>query len=379
MLFFRYFSLLNLLIFLSSCSGNQLLENRFAPDSALNLTAKPNQTAQINQPTKPVELPQDFPQDIPPYPQAELIEVNENKTLWSSSDPSNLIINYYEQNLTNLQWQIEQKEDNLIKAKKPESQQNLLISLSPEGENTNFTIAYNNLNNENDLTNNSSTSITPIDNTPSNLNLENSPLQELISLNIIDNSTQEINPYQIINRREYARWLVKANNLLYADSNGKQIRLANPNSKPIFTDINNNDPDFAVIQGLAEAGLIPSSLTQDSNALNFRPDAPLTREDLIAWKIPLDFRQNLPTASLDSIKETWGFQDASQIKPQIWQKLYVDWQNGEDSNVKRAFGYITLFQPQKPVTYEEVARVLQKFGSQGEIRPLNQIKQNNEQ
>ena len=127
-----------------------------------------------------------------------------------------------------------------------------------------------------------------------------------------------------------------------------------------------------MIQGLAEAGLIPSTLIQDTSAIAFRPDAPLTREDLIAWKVSLDFRQKLPAASLDTIKETWGFQDATKIKSPVWEELYVDWQNGENANIRKAFGYITLFQPQKSVTYEEVARVLSSFGYQGEIHTLDE-------
>ncbi|MCA1995168.1 MAG: S-layer homology domain-containing protein, partial [Coleofasciculus sp. S288] len=39
---------------------------------------------------------------------------------------------------------------------------------------------------------------------------------------------------------------------------------------------------------------------------------------------------------------------------------------GEQSNIRRVFGYTTLFQPKKSVTRAEAASTLWYFGSQGE-------------
>ena len=381
MLSLLHFWLLGLLILLGGCSGSPLWESFFAPDSSLNSADNPDPITKINQPSLDnnssikVQLPDNFPEDIPVYPEANLVKVDNNKLVWSSKDPVNLIINYYDQELSNKQWQVEQTEDNLILATKADTMEKIKLSLTKKESGTDFTLTYNYPQAVNSNINSSATSQLPTatnnnNSGPSTSNLSSSPLPELIRLGIVEVSTEEINPYQTISRREYANWLLQANNLLFKDVNSKQIRSANPNSKPVFNDVNNSDPDFPIIQGLAEAGLIPSHLTQNSDAISFRPDASLTREDLIAWKVPLDFRQNLPNASLDTIRETWGFQDASTIKPEIWPKLYVDWQNGENSNLRRAFGYITLFQPQKPVTYEEAARVLVNFGYQGEIHSL---------
>jgi len=84
------------------------------------------------------------------------------------------------------------------------------------------------------------------------------------------------------------------------------------------------------------------------------------------WKVPLDIRQGLPAASLDTIKQTWGFQDAGKIDPQALRAILADFQNGEQSNIRRVFGYTTLFQPKKPVTRAEAAVALWYFGTQGE-------------
>jgi hypothetical protein len=62
-------------------------------------------------------------------------------------------------------------------------------------------------------------------------------------------------------------------------------------------------------------------LSNDPSAVLFRPDASLNREDLIAWKVPLDTRKALPNASIDTLKETWGFQDTAKIDPKLlWFK-----------------------------------------------------------
>ena len=46
--------------------------------------------------------------------------------------------------------------------------------------------------------------------------------------------------------------------------------------------------------------------------------------------------------------------------------LYADFQNGDLSNIRRIFGYTTLFQPKKPVTRAEAAASLWYFGFQGD-------------
>ncbi|MFH7025809.1 MAG: S-layer homology domain-containing protein [Heteroscytonema crispum UTEX LB 1556] len=188
----------------------------------------------------------------------------------------------------------------------------------------------------------------------SNANKSNSPTTNLFE------------PGKTITRREYARWLVAANNVMHANNPAKQIRLASESSQPAFSDLPKTNPDFPVIQGLAEAGLIPSPLSGDSTEVLFRPDAPLTREQLILWKLPLDTRQALPAANLEAVKQTWGFQDVGKINPKALRAVLADFQNGEQSNIRRVFGYTTLFQPKKPVTRAEAAAALWYFGTQGD-------------
>ncbi len=198
-------------------------------------------------------------------------------------------------------------------------------------------------------------------------------VEEVAALGILTPYTGNANadlskfaPNQPITRAEYASWLIAANNKYYTDSPGYKIHVANKTSKPAFKDISVTNPDFGAIQGLAEAGLVPSMLTADSSKLLFQPYAPLKREDLILWKVPLDLRKALPQASIESIQESWGFQDAANIDPDAVRALFADYQNSELANVKRMFGYTTLFQPKKPVTRAEAAASLWYFGFQGD-------------
>ncbi|MBD2393402.1 S-layer homology domain-containing protein [Cyanobacterium aponinum FACHB-4101] len=378
----RILYFLPLLIILAGCSGNQALESRFAPDSQLNDNTtnttdganNPNQTDNSTLADNPennsdkINLPSNFPQIIPIYEPSTLINVNQQTIKWRSPDPLNLIVNYYQQELSANNWQITKSQENSIDATHQGDNLTLSLILTAQGSETELSLTYN----TSESTNNSSLD-TPTENTENTVSEDlTPPLQELARLGIVSNS-EVINPYNTISRREYARWLVQTNNLLFQDVNSKLIREANPNSKPIFTDVPVSDPDFAVIQGLAEAGLIPSPLLKQGEFTSFNPDKPLTRENLITWKVPLDFREKLPNVTLDALKETWGFQDLSKIDPGAWSALYLDWQNGESANTRKAFGYIILFQPQKEVTYDEAARVLSSFGTNTDISYLKNV------
>ncbi|GAB4241045.1 MAG: S-layer homology domain-containing protein [Elainellaceae cyanobacterium] len=180
-----------------------------------------------------------------------------------------------------------------------------------------------------------------------------------------NSAAAEFQPNAEITRREYARWLFTANNLIYANQPTRRVRSA-VGGQPAFQDVPASDPDFGIIQGLANAGLLPSPLSGDSTVVTFRPDAPLTREDLLLWKVPLDLRQALPNATIEAVQQTWGFQDVARIDPKALRAVLADYQNGDLSNIRRAFGYTTLFQPKKPATRAEAAAALWFFGSQGD-------------
>ncbi|MEY3297085.1 MAG: hypothetical protein RLZZ597_345 [Cyanobacteriota bacterium] len=173
-------------------------------------------------------------------------------------------------------------------------------------------------------------------------------------------------PSRTITRGEYAHWLFAANNQFYRDQPTKRIRSGSPNSTPAFQDVPPNHPYFDAIQGLAEAGIIPSALSGNAVAVTFRPDDPLTRESLLLWKVPLDTRAVLPMATVEAVQAAWGFQDAAEIEPLALRAVLADRQTGDFANILRAFGFTTLFQPKRAVSQAEAAAVLWRFGHQTE-------------
>jgi hypothetical protein len=178
-------------------------------------------------------------------------------------------------------------------------------------------------------------------------------------------------PNRSISRRLFSRWLLAANNALYSDTPARQVRLGTGAS--VFVDVSMTDPDGPTIQGLAEAGIIPSALTTTSPMRRFEPDRLLSREDLLLWKVPLDSRQGLPKADLAMVKEVWGFEDGAKISPRALRAVLADYQNGDQSVIRRVFGFTTLFQPQKPVSRAEAALALAYFGAQDQGRSVGQM------
>jgi S-layer homology domain len=376
--------LVSLLGLLSACSGNGNIENLFAADPKLKentptstVTPQPTQTPEQTQ----GQLPEDFPRDIPRYPQAELVSSEPGRTIWRSPDPSNAIAAFYQEQFQSQNWQIvtpfnpEGGAENRLVARQSDLEVAIAIPTTSSNK-TEFAIEYQRPNNaaqpqpqtspENQIASDTPVEFSDLDNVAEPLRQSVQDLAQLGVLTANPVNSDRFNPDATISRREYARWLVAANNKFYANQPGKQIRLGEQSDEPIFKDIPKNDPDFAVIQGLAEAGLIPSTLTNDNSAALFRPDAPLTREVMILWKAPLDNRKALPTASIDGIKESWGFQDASKIDTKALRSLYSDYQNGDRSIIRRVYGYTTLFQPKKQVTRAEAAASLEYFGFQGD-------------
>lgn len=435
-----------LLSSLTACSNSPAsknLEQSLAADPALqnNPTVFGQTKNQGISTTPTVQLPQDFPKEIPIYPNATLQEIkpdnnsenSEPKTItrWQSSDPSNFITSFYRNQFQNKNWQILQQPKDDIEGTFEVKQNNLFLKVTIQPKSvtnttsnqaqtaTELLIEYlpnkiainqptiNQPNLNQNLNQNSSEIPQPGDPQfigpiipnanvvqqpviPTNTSepqefsdLNQAPpewrkqIQDLATLGVLSiepdktkpnsNSTNnQFQPNQIITRREYARWLVAANNAMYANNPAKQIRLASANDQPAFRDVLPKDPDFSAIQGLAEAGLIPSSLTGDTTAVLFRPDAPLTREQLLLWKVPLDTRQALPVANLEAVKQTWGFQDTEKIDPKALRAILADFQSAEQSNIRRVFGYTTLFQPKKAVTRAEAGAALSYFGIQSE-------------
>ncbi|MFM2303079.1 MAG: hypothetical protein RLZZ135_485 [Cyanobacteriota bacterium] len=385
------FIIATLLISIYGCNGSRSLQNTFAPDPKLDRSNATDQKVVDPPPNTTDSLPADFPL----YPQAKLQSTEQSKeqgatTTWTTADSIDLVYKFYQTELPAKQWQIvtqpSDSEPQLV-AKQQESSVSIIPQSSTDRQQTGVTTYTISLLEANSPTPIPTPTTTPSDPNPSvspaisptsNLKPSSSPpsktadyLTDLTQLGIFTttdtaakNKKQAID--RVVTRREYARWLVAAYNRIASNKPTQQLKPATTDAKSIFRDVPATHPDFPSIQGLAEAGLIPSPLSGDATMVTFRPDAPLTREQMVLWKIQLDTHQPLPTASLDAVKQTWGFQDAGKIEPKALRAVLADFQNGEQSNIRRVFGYTTLFQPQKTVNLGEVAITLWYFGANSE-------------
>ncbi|KAL7003418.1 hypothetical protein U1Q18_004575 [Sarracenia purpurea var. burkii] len=191
--------------------------------------------------------------------------------------------------------------------------------------------------------------------------------QALAALQVLKVIESEVQPGDLCTRREYARWLVSASSILSRNTVSKvypAMYIENV-TELAFDDITPEDPDFPSIQGLAEAGLISSKLSrrdmsyseEDQGSLSFSPECPLSRQDLVTWKMALEKRQ-LPEADRKILHQLSGFIDIDAISPEAWPALVADLSAGENGIISLAFGYTRLFQPDKPVTKAQAAIAL---------------------
>ncbi|KAL3834411.1 hypothetical protein ACJIZ3_009147 [Penstemon smallii] len=192
--------------------------------------------------------------------------------------------------------------------------------------------------------------------------------QALSALQVLKVIEDDVQPGDLCSRREYARWLVVASSALSRNTTSKvyPAMYIENFSELAFDDITPEDPDFSSIQGLAEAGLIASKLSRrdmqssldgDPSPLVFSPESPLSRQDLVSWKMALEKRQ-LPVVDKKTLQQLSGFIDIDKINPDAWPALAADLAAGEQGITTLAFGYTRLFQPEKPVTKAQAAIAL---------------------
>ncbi|KAM7274246.1 hypothetical protein ACFE04_028910 [Oxalis oulophora] len=189
--------------------------------------------------------------------------------------------------------------------------------------------------------------------------------QALAALQVLKVIEPDLQPSELCTRREYARWLVSASNSLSRNTMSKvypAMYIENV-TELAFDDITPEDPDFSSIQGLAEAGLISSKLSnrdlynEEQGPSFFSPESLLSRQDLVSWKMALEKRQ-LPKADKKILYELSGFIDIDKINKDAWPALVADLSAGEQGIVALSFGCTRLFQPNKPVTKAQAAVAL---------------------
>ncbi|KAG6746501.1 hypothetical protein POTOM_051042 [Populus tomentosa] len=192
--------------------------------------------------------------------------------------------------------------------------------------------------------------------------------QTFAALQVLKVIEADVQPTDLCIRREYARWLVAASSVLSRSTVSKvypAMYIENV-TELAFDDITPDDPDFSSIQGLAEAGFISSKLSnhdllsssvENQGPFYFAAESPLSRQDLVSWKMALDKRQ-LPEADKKMLYKLSGFRDIDKINPDAWPALVADLSAGDQGIISLAFGCTRLFQPDKPVTKAQAAVAL---------------------
>ncbi len=194
---------------------------------------------------------------------------------------------------------------------------------------------------------------------------------QLAQLGVLDTTAGPFHPGDAVKRRDFVRWLFKANNAVWADQPSKQVHEADATEQSSFSDLASSDPDFKYIQGLNDAGVAVGFPDK-----SFKADQPLTREQMIAIKSGLDrggvhksfvkddnyARYNMPAwKDKDKISKTYAAAVATDVDD--------DPKNGTDAkidNIGRTFGAIAMFRPQQPVTRAQAAVVLNVIGAHAE-------------
>ncbi len=162
----------------------------------------------------------------------------------------------------------------------------------------------------------------------------------------LKDGSKELQPYEPITRAEFVRWLFKTYNRYYPD--GKILPA--PPGASAFKDLTKDHPDFKYIQGMANAGYSVGYADK-----TFKPDQPITREEALAIKVPLDAENNV-YGNCNSVDLKFG--DYTTIDCRYAAAIYTDTWGAQ--NIKQAFGEIRNLKPKEPLMRHEAATMMWK-------------------
>ena len=188
------------------------------------------------------------------------------------------------------------------------------------------------------------------------------------ALGVFGTPSGSFNPGGTITRADFVKWLVLANNAIFANMPGKQIHLSQSTTSA-YPDVATSHPDFPYIQAMYDAGFAVGFPDK-----TFKPDALLTREQMIAIKESVDrggvqqyyivnWNSTMPDwKDKDQIDKT--FRGAIAEDSRLDTSAVSNWnQPGMViGNVPRTFGAIAMFRPQDTVTRGQAAAVLWRVG-----------------
>ncbi len=185
-------------------------------------------------------------------------------------------------------------------------------------------------------------------------------IDELAALAVVDPVTGTFDPGAPVKRRDFVRWLVKANNTLWRDTPGKLVKLADKTEASSFPDVPTTDPDFPYVQGMQDSGYSVGFPDK-----TFKPDQPLTREQMFAIKNVFDRGSVDPglTKNIDYARNTAmpPWKDKQAISKTYVAAIATGGAGGNDS-FSRVYGASSLFHPQLAVTRAQAAVAVSVMG-----------------
>jgi hypothetical protein len=193
-------------------------------------------------------------------------------------------------------------------------------------------------------------------------------ITELAALGVFGTPSGTFNPSGSITRADFVKWLVLANNAIFANAAGKQIQPSQATTSS-YPDVPASHPDFAYIQGMYDAGFAVGFPDK-----TFKPDALLTREQMIAIKESVDRGglQQYYVSNWDATMPDWKdkaqinkiFRGAIAEDSGLDRTAVVNWShpNLVIGNVPRTFGAIAMLRPQQTVTRAQAATILWMVG-----------------
>jgi hypothetical protein len=202
-------------------------------------------------------------------------------------------------------------------------------------------------------------------------------IEQFAALGVVDPASGEFHPGAPVLRRDFIRWLVKANNMLWSDTPAKLLKLADTTETSAFSDVGVKDPDFPYIQGMQDAGYSVGFPDK-----SFRPDAALTREQMFAIKNVFDRGSIDPglQKGLDYARNTAmpPWKDKQTISKTYVAAIATGANGGADS-FGLVYGASSLFRPQAAVTRAQAAELLTVIGDHqfysGARRTIAQVPQ----
>jgi len=196
-------------------------------------------------------------------------------------------------------------------------------------------------------------------------------ITQLASLGVFGDASGTFGAAKPILRRDFVRWLFRANNAIWAIDDTKLVHPA-PGSDSSFIDVKPSDPDFQYIEGMQDSGISVGFPDK-----TFEPDRPITREQALAIKAVLD-RGGVEANYVISKKDPdFGYyvlpawKDKKTISPEYVGAIATSVNDDKGAtnegdlftqNVERTFGAIAALKPKQALTRGEAALMLTRIG-----------------